>query len=95
MEPAEGSGLTDGTQDVRVSGGGVAEPDTQWLIVEPGVLVLPTTRFEIVYAEQYSAPFRVRWNGREIPGGAHCAVSSAKSAALRHMRELMKIGLDP
>ena len=68
-----------------------AETLDQWFVVEPGVIVLPTTRYEIRYG---SAGFCIWHNGQSIWGG-YQSLDAAKRDVLLHMRNLLAVGLEP
>lgn len=67
------------------------EPDTDWTIIEPGVLALPTTKLVIRWTGLGS--LIVEWNGSPI--GAAGDLDSAKEYARDHMRQLMQMGMEP
>lgn len=70
--------------------------DDQWTIVEPGVLALPTTGYEIRYEITNTGLwFSVYHNGKRIPLGGAVDLGDAKRIAARHMRDLIAIGLEP
>lgn len=70
-------------------------PETRWVAVSPGVMELPTTKFQITYVAGSSVPFRVTWDGNDIPAYAHFTLASAQSAVEAHMAELITMGFEP
>jgi hypothetical protein len=64
----------------------------QWEIVEPGVLVLPTTQYEVRRTER--GDYQAYHNGKKI-GIAWSILYLAQSDAHRHMRDLIAVGVEP
>jgi hypothetical protein len=69
----------------------ITAPLTQWVLAEPGRLVLPQTKYEIRWiGTKYPWAF---WDGNEInPGGS---IEEAKRIAENHMRDIIEMGLEP
>jgi hypothetical protein len=66
--------------------------DTTWVVVEPGVLVLPTTGYEIRF-EKPTQLFAVWHDGVRLPGLG--SLETMKWSAQEHMRQLMAAGIEP
>lgn len=64
--------------------------DDPWAIVEPGVIALPTTGYEIRYERGLYMIYR---NGVRISCGG--TLAAAKSVVRAHMRDLLAMGLEP
>jgi alkanesulfonate monooxygenase SsuD/methylene tetrahydromethanopterin reductase-like flavin-dependent oxidoreductase (luciferase family) len=67
------------------------QPDTEWTIVEPGVIALPTTQFVIRYADGYFTLHHSETKYR----GFYGSLEEAKQAANRKMLDLISIGIEP
>lgn len=65
-------------------------PDTDWKIVSPGILELPTTKYRIVHGPE---GFTVFW-GDEREGPPSKTLGFAKSCASRHMKEMLTMGYE-
>lgn len=63
-----------------------------WIVAEPGRLVLSGTRFSVRYNGSYWNPWRV-YDGEDDKGG-WAAESCAKSECERRHRELVEVGLE-
>ncbi len=71
-----------------------AHASDQWRIVAEGVLTLDGTGYEIRLENVAAiAAFRVYHNGRSIEW--ELRLEKAKQAALRHMREMIEMGVEP
>lgn len=66
--------------------------DTAWVIVEPGVLVLPTTGYEIRFDKEFQC-FGLWHDGVDL--GLLGSILSMKINARIHMRDLMAAGVEP
>lgn len=66
--------------------------EPNWTAVEPGVIVLPTTGYEIAH-DMVTGTFLVSWMGRRITEARTLAY--AKSEARRHMCEIIAVGREP
>lgn len=66
-------------------------PDTNWKVLEPGIIHLPTTGFRILYEPNGS--FAVEWNGQ--PRGRCGTLSTAKSHVDYLMCDLLAMGMEP
>lgn len=64
---------------------------TDWTLVEPGVMILPTTKLRIVWDGKRS--FILEWDGTSV--GACGTLDGAKDFAGHHMRELTAMGIEP
>lgn len=73
----------------------MTRPETKWTAVAPGVMELPTTKFQITYVAGSAVPFRVSWDGKPIPASAHARLGDAQAAAEAHMAELITMGFEP
>ena len=70
-------------------------PDTEWTIVRPGVIALPTTRYEIRYFPGSNIPFRLHWGGGDASfERGYATLDAAKTGALEHARDILALGLD-
>jgi len=72
--------------DVAASG----PDDSGWVLLEPGVLILPPTALSIHWDGIES--FMVRWRDSNI--GACVTLLSAKDYARRHLRQFMEMGIE-
>jgi hypothetical protein len=72
----------------------VTKPDTKWTAVAPGVMELPTTKFQITYIAGSLVPFRVTWDSTPIPNGTKRTLAEAQAAAEAHMAELITMGFE-
>jgi hypothetical protein len=73
-----------------------ATREDQWVIVEPGVIVLPTTGYEIrrevVGGMDAFQPYH---NGKRMAGLWALWVAGAKDNVSSHMRDLLAVGIEP
>lgn len=67
------------------------ELPTEWVVVSPGRLSLPGTKYEIRWSGKNSP--QLWWNGEWLY--SHGSVEEAKGRAVRHARELADVGLTP
>jgi hypothetical protein len=65
--------------------------DDQWVIVEPGVIVLPNTGYEIRYE---GGAFVGYHKGKQMPGSSQ-ALGFAKTVIRWHMQDLLAVGIEP
>jgi hypothetical protein len=64
-----------------------------WVIVEPGIIVLPTTGYEIRRTE--AGEYQAYHNGKKI-GSAWSVLGNAKACCVEpHMRDLLAVGIEP
>jgi hypothetical protein len=71
----------------------LAAPD-QWRIVSEGVLALDGTGYEIRLENVAAvAPFRIYHRGRSVDW--ELRLEKAKQTTLRHMREMIEMGVEP
>jgi hypothetical protein len=71
-----------------------ASVSDQWRIVSEGVLALDGTGYEIRLENVAAiAAFRIYHNGRSIEW--ELRLEKAKQSALRHMREMIEMGVEP
>ena len=70
-------------------------PSTNWVLIEPGLMSLPTTGYSIRYHSDtpYGPMFMAEWSGRSL-GGAFM-LENAKSRVGSHMSDLLQVGLEP
>jgi hypothetical protein len=65
----------------------------QWVIVEPGVIVLPTTGYEIRRTNK--GAYQAYHEGRPL-GSATTALDYLKTCTVGwHMRDLIAVGVEP
>jgi hypothetical protein len=71
------------------------DPSTEWTVVSPGVIELPTTGITIQLMPNWSTGHRyqVMWNHREISRTA--TLDFAKLEAQQWLRELLAMGMEP
>lgn len=67
-------------------------PDTEWEVVAPGVLALPTTAYRIRH-DMALGLFMVFWQERKVDQAA--TLDYAKMVAAQHMRDMMAMGYEP
>jgi hypothetical protein len=63
-----------------------------WVIVEPGVIVLPTTKYAIWRTE--NGEYQAYHDGRKIAPPWPFIVT-CKSIVKEHMRDLLAVGIEP
>ena len=71
------------------------DPDTDWRIINPGILALPNTKMRIEYRHGHSSPYIVLWDGVQINIGLHSRLGDAKAAAAKHVADMIAIGHEP
>jgi len=69
----------------------ITAPLTQWVLAEPGRLVLPQTKYEIRWNGSGSPT--VWWDGKSLYGAT--SIADAKQCMHRHMLDLIECGLEP
>jgi hypothetical protein len=71
------------------------DPSTEWTVVSPGVITLPTTGITIQLMPDWSTGhrYRVMWNHREVSRSA--TLDFAKLEAQKWLRELLDMGMEP
>ena len=71
------------------------DPSTEWTVVSPGVIELPTTGITIQLMPNWSTGhgYQVMWNHREISRTA--TLDFAKLEAQQWLRELLAMGMEP
>ncbi len=71
------------------------DPSTEWTVVSPGVITLPTTGITIQLMPDWSTGhrYRVMWNHREVSRTA--TLDFAKLEAQKWLRELLDMGMEP
>ena len=70
----------------------MSEPNTSWQVVEPGVLRLPETQFEIRYGQRYGLWSLYRLG---VSLGSSATLAGAKAHAAYLMRDLLEAGIEP
>jgi hypothetical protein len=75
-----------------MSGDREIQPDIRWVVVEPGVIELPTTAYRITHHPESCMPFKVTWRGEWCT--ADITLESAKYGAFRHMQEMLAMGYE-
>lgn len=68
-------------------------PDTEWQILSPGVLSLPTTGVTIRYDEKYDSYHVVNKHGVAI--GACGTLRAAKEFACNRIQGMLEMGIEP
>ena len=71
----------------------MTDPDTDWHVVGPGRIELPTTKFAIQWFRNRECPFILEWDGGSKE--SYLSLTGAKNGARRRMRELLAIGIEP
>jgi hypothetical protein len=67
--------------------------EDQWVIAEPGVIVLPTTKYEI--RRTADGKFQAYHDGKKLGPPEH-TLQGAKNLDVRpHMRDLIAVGVEP
>ncbi len=71
------------------------DPSTEWTVLSPGVIELPTTGVTIHLMPDWSTGhrYRVMWNHREVSRTA--TLDFAKLEAQKWLRELLDMGMEP
>jgi hypothetical protein len=64
--------------------------EAHWVIVEPGVIALPTTGYVIRYEGRF---FNLCHKGNSL--GVFTILADAQQTAVGHMRDMITVGLDP
>jgi hypothetical protein len=63
-----------------------------WVVVEPGVLKLPTTRYQIRYVKRLGR-FTAWHDGRKLRGES--TLETMKWVVDQHMKDLLETGIEP
>jgi hypothetical protein len=66
--------------------------DGAWMIVEPGIIVLPTTKYEIRRTEK--GEYQAYHDGRKLKSKWDW-LPGAKLTVANHMRDLLSVGIEP
>ena len=66
--------------------------ETQWVAIEPGTIVLPTTKFRITYGYPFMS-FRLTWG--DHPMGLYIRLIDAQERAKVKLQELITMGIEP
>lgn len=65
-----------------------------WIVISPGVMALPETKFQIKYDRDSAEPYHVFWAGQIIPRGTCMTLSGAKELANMYLKDLSEMGFE-